>query len=307
MLVSLQRDGGHGAHVHQTVKHVGVVGEGDVVAAAHTAHHPVHQAAAAALHGELTAVLIADGQLVHKGLAVGMGIADAHAQRGEGQGLAAGGQGGDGHVGAGLHGDGVGLPQFVLHGDVQQVALPEGRAGGEVQHHIQAGVGAGLLVHVALGEQGIALVGAAEVQGGLEGQVDALAVAHVCVADAGGILHGVGQQAEAVLIDQEGAQFDGIAVHGHLCVQLAEVLAHQTLGGLDVTGDALHIRDRDKAALAVVHHRGGSVDVIGEGAVGGVVHLVGGGYICLDKGHNTAGHGDGQRQRGDVYKRQYVA
>ena len=227
-----------------------------------------------------------------------MGIADAHAQRGEGQGLAAGGQGGDGHVGAGLHGDGVGLPQFVLHGDVQQVALPEGRAGGEVQHHIQAGVGAGLLVHVALGEQGIALVGAAEVQGGLEGQVDALAVAHVCVADAGGVLHGVGQQAEAVLIDQEGAQFDGIAVHGHLCVQLAEVLAHQTLGGLDVTGDALHIRDRDKAALAVVHHRGGSVDVIGEGAVGGVVHLVGGGYICLDKGHNTAGHGDGQRQRG---------
>ena len=56
--------------------------------------------------------------------------------------------------------------------------------------------------------------------------------------------------------------------------------------------------ERDEAALAVVHHRGGSVDVIGEGVVGGVVHLVGGGYICLDKGHNTAGHGDGQRQRG---------
>ena len=138
----------------------------------------------------------------------------------------------------------------------------------------------------------------AQPHGRLGGHIHGFAVSCVCILHAVRILHRVGQHTAAAFIYEERAEADGVALDRHFRVQLGQIFAHQTLGGLDVAGDALHIGNRHGGTLAVVYGGRGGIQIVGKGVVGGVVHFVGGGYICLDKGHNTAGHGDGQRQRG---------
>ena len=236
--------------------------------------------------------------------AAGVGIYDGHAQGRERHDLAVfGSHGLDGHVSLGLDRDGVRLASTVVHGEVEIIALLECLAGCKIEHHLQTGIGAGILVHMAsAADAGTAVtlcVGrTVQPHGRLSGHIHGFAVSCVCILHAVRILHRVGQHTAAAFIYEERAEADGVALDRHFRVQLGQIFAHQTLGGLDVAGDALHIRDRDKAALAVVHHRGGSVDVVGKGVVGGVVHLVGGGYVGFDERYDAAGHGDGQRQRG---------
>ena len=146
------------------------------------------------------------------------------------------------------------------------------------------GSGAGGLVHVELDIDAAALlvVGGAQVHTGLQRQAVHLAVAGVLVGYAFGIVHGVGQNAAAALVDKERLQCDSGAAYGELGVQLAEVIAHQTLHGIPVTGDALHVRQSDELTGVALHRGGGGVHIVGKGVIGGIVHLVGRGYVGLD-------------------------
>ena len=207
----------------------------------------------------------------------------------------------------GLDGNGIGLVVSAPDGEVEAGAGLVALAGDEVGHHLQAGAGTGAFIRVEfhVGKE-IAAVLSVGVFGGLaaEGQVGAdgvhprLAVAHIVVLEALGVLDAEGQDAAARLIHQEGAHCIGVARHGHGCVQLAEVLAHQPLRDGGIAGDALHVGGGDIVALAVLHGGRGGVDVVGKGVVGGVVHLVGGGYVGSDERHHAGGRGHRQRQRG---------
>ena len=268
------------------------------------ADNPVHQVFAAAFHGEAAAVLGVDQHLVSVYFAAGVGIYDGHAQGRERHDLAVfGGHGLDGHVSLGLDGDGVGLASTVAHGEVEIVTLLEILTGCKIEHHLQVGIGAGILVHMASAvDAGTAVtlcVGrTAQPHGRLGGHIHGFAVSCVCILHAVRILHRVGQHTAAAFIYEERAEADGVALDRHFRVQLGQILAHQTLGGLDVAGDALHIGNRHGGTLAVVYGGRGGVQIVGKGVVGGVVHFVGGRYVRPDQGHDAAGHGNGQRQRG---------
>ena len=162
------------------------------------------------------------------------------------------------------------------------------------------GGGAGGLVHVELNIDAAALlvVGGAQVHAGLQRQTVHLTVAGILIGYAFGIVHGVGQNAAAALVDKERLQCDGGAAYGELGVQLAEVIAHQTLHGIPVAGDALHVRQSDELTGVALHRGGGGVHIVGKGVVGGVVHLVGRGHVGLNKRHHSGGCGHRQRQGG---------
>ena len=243
-------------------------------------------------------------QLLCGQLPVGGGVAHGDAHGGDADHLAiGGGQRPDRGVGAGLDGHGVGLPALaaaIVNGEVEVVALLIRLTGGKVGHHVQMGGGAGGLVHVELDIDAAALleVRRAQVHTGLQRQAVHLAVAGVLVGYAFGIVHGVGQNAAAALVDKERLQCDSGAAYGELGVQLGQVIAHQTLHGIPVTRDALHVRQSDELTGVALHRGGGGVHIIGKGVVGGVVHLVGGGYVGSDERHHAGGRGHRQRQRG---------
>ena len=126
------------------------------------------------------------------------------------------------------------------------------------------------------------VVGGAQVHAGLQRQTVHLTVAGVLVGYAFGIVHGVGQDAAAALVDKESLQRDSGAAYGELGIQLGQVIAHQTLHGIPVTGDALHVRQSDELTGVALYRGGGGVHIVGKGVIGGIVHLVGRGYVGLD-------------------------
>ena len=162
------------------------------------------------------------------------------------------------------------------------------------------GGGAGGLVHVELDIDAAALlvVGGAQVHAGLQRQAVDLAVAGLLIGHALGIVHGVGQDAAAALVDEECPQCDGGAANGEAGVQLGQVVAHQALHRLHIAGDTLHVRYGDELTGVALHRGGGGVHIVGEGVERGVADAVGGSHVRLDEMHYAGCCGHRQHQGG---------
>ena len=127
-----------------------------------------------------------------------------------------------------------------------------------------------------------------------------LAIAEIIIADACGIGQGIGHEAGAVFVDQEGLERDGIAVRLHGSVHRGQIVAHQPLHGLGIHSYPLHAGQVQHLAAVVPYNGRIAADTVGaEGVQVGGCNAVCRCHIGLDKICDTgrSRHGDAHGQR----------
>ena len=198
------------------------------------------------------------------------------------------GKGGHRQIGAGRDADGAAPGCFHavgvgIHREDQVIPLVPIAEVTEIQHQMQRRIGAGSGVQIGLGVHKAMAGGVADIQPRRKRGVY-LAVTVVVKGHAVGIGQGVGQEAGAVFVDQEGVQLDGVAVHLHSGIHGRQVVAHQPPHGLGVGGYPLHLGQAQHVAGVIQYDGGLAVHAVGaEGVQVGGGDAGRGRYIGLDK------------------------